>query len=33
MIFQASDDKGRHFLDLLDDNIHPIEPSYAKEDS
>ncbi len=33
MIFQASDDKGdkgRHFLDLLNNNLCPIEPSYTK---
>jgi len=30
MFFQASDNKGRHFLDLLDDDLCPIEPSYAK---
>ena len=26
-----SDAKGRQFLELLDDNLHPIEPSYSKE--
>ena len=30
MTFQASDDKGRHFLDLLDNNFNFIEPSYSK---
>jgi len=30
MIFQASDGKGRQFLDLLDDNFNVIEPSYTK---
>ena len=29
-MFQVSNAKGRHFLDLLDDDIHPIEPSYTK---
>jgi len=28
--FQASDGKGRNFLDLLDDDFNPIEPHYAK---
>ena len=28
--FQASDGKGNHFLDLLDDDFNPIEPSYTK---
>ena len=32
MTFQASDGKGRQFLNLLDDNFNVIEPSYAKED-
>jgi len=31
MTFQASDGKGRHFLDLVDDNLETIEPSYIKE--
>ena len=31
MTFQASDGKGRHFLDLVDDNLETIEPSYTKE--
>ena len=30
MTFQAFDAKGRQFLELLDDDIHPIEPSYSK---
>ena len=30
MTFQASDGKGNHFLDLLDDNFNIIEPSYMK---
>ena len=30
MTFQASDGKGNHFLDLLDDNLNPIKPSYIK---
>ena len=30
MTFQASDGKGKHFLDLLDDNFNTIEPSYTK---
>jgi len=29
--FQASDGKGKHFLDLLDDNFNVIEPFYTKE--
>ena len=28
MTFQASDLRGKQFLDLLDDNFHSIEPSY-----
>ena len=28
--FQASDLRGRNFLDLLGDNLHPIKPSYSK---
>jgi len=32
-MFQVSNAKGRHFLDLLDNDIHPIEPSYTKEGS
>jgi len=30
MTFQASDGKGRYFLDLLDDNFNVIEPFYIK---
>jgi len=30
MTFQASDGKGNQFLDLLDDNLNIIEPSYAR---
>ena len=30
MTFQASDGKGNHFLDLLDDDLNAIEPSYSK---
>ena len=30
MTFQASDGKGNHFLDLLDNDFNPIEPSYIK---
>ena len=30
MTFQASDGKGKHFLDLLDDNFNTIEPVYTK---
>ena len=30
MTFQAFDRKGKHFLDLLDDNFNTIEPSYTK---
>ena len=30
MTFQASDRKGKHFLDLLDHNFNTIEPSYMK---
>ena len=33
MTFQASDLKGKQFLDLLDDNNNIIEPSYVKEGS
>jgi len=31
MTFQASNAKGRQFLDLLDNNLKPIEPLYFKE--
>jgi len=30
MTFQASDRKGNHFLDLLDDDLNVIEPSYTR---
>ena len=30
MMFQASEGKGKHFLDLLDNDLNPIEPSYTK---
>ena len=30
MTFQASDGKGNHFMDLLDDDFNTIEPSYSK---
>ena len=30
MMFQASDDKGRNFLNLLDDNLNIIKPIYLK---
>jgi len=30
MTFQASDGKGKQFLDLLDDDFNIIEPSYTK---
>ena len=30
MTFQASDAKGRHFLELLNDKLQPIKPSYSK---
>ena len=33
MIFQASDIKGKHFLDLVDSNDKPIELSYIKDSS
>ena len=31
-MFQASDVRGRQFLDLLDDDFSPIKPSYSKGD-
>jgi len=31
--FKASDDKGRNFMDLLDDNLNSIEPTYVKGES
>jgi len=30
-MFQASDGKGKHFLDLVDDNLNSIKPAYTKE--
>ena len=33
MMFQASDGKGNHFLDLLDDDFNTIKPSYVKSNS
>jgi len=33
MTSQASDFKGKHFLDLLDDELLPIEPLYTKRGS
>ena len=30
MTFQASDSKGKHFLDLVDSDDNPIEPSYIR---
>jgi len=30
MMFQASDGKGKHFLDLIDDNLNTIKPAYTK---
>jgi len=32
-MFQALDGKGKHFLDLVDDNLNIIEPAYTKEGS
>jgi len=31
MTFQASDGKGKHFLDLFDDNLNVIELFYARD--
>lgn len=31
MILQALDSKGQHFLELLDEDLNPIEPSSSKE--
>jgi len=31
MLFQASDIKGSNFLDLLDNNLQSIKPSYSKK--
>jgi len=33
MTFQALDGKGNQFLDLMDDNLETIEPSYTKRGS
>jgi len=33
MTFQASNDKEKYFLNLLDDNLNPVEPSYSKKGS
>jgi len=33
MKFQASDNKGRNFLELLDDNLDTINPMYSKRGS
>jgi len=33
MTFQALDNKGRNFLNLLDDDLNTIEPIYSKEES
>jgi len=30
LLFQATDSKGRNFLNLLDNNLNPIEPSSIK---
>jgi len=30
MTFQVSDSKGKNFLDLLGDDLNPIEPSSSK---
>jgi len=30
MFFQASDNKGQYFLELLNDDLNPIEPSTVK---
>ena len=32
MMFQASNVKGRQFLNLLNNDFFPIEPSYSKEE-
>ena len=31
MTFQISDTKGKHFLNLLDNDLHSIEPLYTKK--
>jgi len=33
MMFQASDDKGRNFLELIDNNLNIIELTYSKDKS
>ena len=33
MTFQASDNNERYFLDLLDNNLNSIKPTYSKEGS
>ena len=33
MTFQASDEKGHNFLDLLNDNNKPLEPTYSKDET
>jgi len=33
MTFQISDAKDKHFLNLLDNDLHPIEPLYTKRGS
>ena len=30
MMFQVSDEKGKHFFNLVDDNLNSIEPAYTK---
>ena len=30
-MFQVSDGKEKHFLNLVDDNLNSIEPAYTKE--
>ena len=30
MLFQASDSKGKNLLDLLNDDLNPIEPSAVR---
>ncbi len=32
-MFQALDVKGKQFLNLLNDNLQPLEPSYSKRGS
>jgi len=33
MMFQASDEKGRNFLNLLNNNLNIIKPAYSKRGS